>query len=83
VTNRKRSDGFMAAAARYTGIAMTLPGAVFAGYLIGYGLDRWLGTTYLKIVFLILGIVAGFMELVRGLMHDMKSRDIGPKDSGK
>jgi F0F1-type ATP synthase assembly protein I len=68
----------MAAAARYTAIAMTLPGATFAGYLIGYALDRWLGTTYLKIVFLILGILGGFIELVRSLMRDM-----GPKDSGK
>jgi F0F1-type ATP synthase assembly protein I len=80
VTNRKRNDGFMAAAARYTSIAMTLPGAIFAGYLIGYALDRWLGTTYLKIVFLILGILAGFIELVRGLMRDMGSRDMGSKD---
>jgi F0F1-type ATP synthase assembly protein I len=68
----------MAAAARYTSIAMTLPGAIFAGYLIGYGLDHWLGTTYLKIVCLILGILAGFIELIRNLMRDM-----GPKDSGK
>jgi F0F1-type ATP synthase assembly protein I len=63
----------MASAARYTSIAMTLPGATFAGYLIGYGLDHWLGTTYLKIVFLIIGIVGGFVELIRVLMRDMGS----------
>ena len=50
----------MGAAARYTAVAMTLPSATIAGYLIGYGLDHWLGTTYLKIVCLILGIVGGF-----------------------
>ena len=65
----------MGAAARYTAIAMTLPGATFAGYLIGYALDRWLGTTYLKIVCLILGILGGFVELIRGLMRDMGSKD--------
>lgn len=65
----------MAAAARYTAVAMTLPSATFAGYLIGYGLDRWLGTTYLKIVCLILGIAAGFFGLIQQLMHDMSSKD--------
>ena len=65
----------MGAAARYTAVAMTLPGATFAGYLLGYGLDRWLGTTYLKIVCLVLGIVAGFLELIRQLTHDMSAKD--------
>ena len=64
----------MLAAARYTSIAMALPGATFGGYLIGYMLDKWLGTSYLKIVFLILGIVGGFAELIRGLMRDMQSK---------
>ena len=65
----------MGAAARYTAVAMTLPAATIAGYLIGYGLDRWLGTTYLKIICLILGIVGGFYELIRQLMRDMGSKD--------
>jgi ATP synthase protein I len=75
VSSQKRSDGFMGAAARYTAVAMTLPGATLAGYLIGYGLDHWLGTTYWKIICLILGILGGFVELVRGLMRDMGSKD--------
>ena len=65
----------MAAAARYTAVAMTLPSATFAGYLLGYALDRWLGTTYLKIVCLILGILAGFLGLLKQLMQDMSSKD--------
>ena len=68
----KRNDGFLASAARYTAVAMTLPGATIAGYLIGLALDSWLHTTYLKIVFLMLGIVSGFAELIRQLMRDMK-----------
>jgi len=68
----KRNDGFLFSAARYTSIAMYLPAATFAGYIIGYALDKWLGTSYLKIVFLILGIVSGFYELIRQLMRDMK-----------
>ncbi len=69
-----KSDGFVVAAARYTAIAMTLPGATFAGYAIGYGLDAWLHTTYLKIVFLIFGILSGFVQLIRQLMNDMDSK---------
>ena len=61
-------------AARYISIASMLPASTFVGYFIGYGLDRWLGTHYLNIVFLILGIVAGFVQLVRQLMTDMHSQ---------
>ena len=59
----------MAAALRYTAIATMLPASTFAGYLIGYWLDQWLGTGYLKIVFLILGIAGGFVQLIRELMR--------------
>ena len=54
---------FAMRAARYTSMAMSLPGAVLAGYFIGYALDAWLHTTFLKVVFLILGIVSGFAQL--------------------
>ncbi len=64
----------MASAARYTYVAMTLPAATFAGYAIGYAFDLWLHTTYLKTVFLILGIVSGFMQLIRQLLSDMHSK---------
>jgi F0F1-type ATP synthase assembly protein I len=67
-----KPDHFLASAARYVGVATALPGAIVAGYLIGVGLDAWLHTTYLKIVFLVLGIVSGFLELVRQLLRDMK-----------
>jgi ATP synthase protein I len=44
---------------------MILPSCIFAGYAAGYLLDKWLGTTYLYMVFLLLGIIAGFVELLR------------------
>jgi len=66
---KEKSDGFMAAALRYTAIATMLPASIFAGYLIGTFLDKWLGTGYLKIVFLVLGIVSGFVQLIRELMR--------------
>ena len=51
-----------------------MPASTFVGYFIGYALDRWLGTHYLNIVFLILGIVAGFVQLIRQLMSDIHSQ---------
>jgi F0F1-type ATP synthase assembly protein I len=72
VTEKK--DGFMASALRYTAMATTLPAAIFAGYLIGCWLDKWLGTTYLKIVFLVLGIVCGFAQIVQQLMRDSSKK---------
>ena len=41
----------------YTTLAFLLPAATFVGYLIGYLLDQALGTHWLYIPFLILGIV--------------------------
>ncbi len=46
-------------------VGMIFPVSIVIGYLIGYFLDRWLGTTYLKIVFLLFGIAAGFINFVR------------------
>ena len=66
-----RSDNFMLTAARYTAIATTLPASAFGGYILGYALDGWLGTTYLRVVFLLLGIAGGFSQLIRMLVRDM------------
>lgn len=66
-----KPNKFMVSAARYISIASLLPASTFVGYAIGYALDGWLGTKYLKIVFLILGIVAGFVQLIRQLVTDI------------
>ena len=58
--------------ARYSQLAFIFPAATVAGWLIGAGLDRWLHTTWLYLVGLILGIVAGFVELIRAAMADSK-----------
>ena len=49
----------------YASLGVMLPASTVTGYFIGLALDRWLGTTYLYIVFLVLGSVAGFVELFR------------------
>jgi F0F1-type ATP synthase assembly protein I len=53
--------------ARYLGLAMLLPASSVVGYAIGYGLDSSFGTHVLKVVFLVLGTVAGFVQLIRSL----------------
>jgi F0F1-type ATP synthase assembly protein I len=56
--------------AQYTGLALVLPVSTFVGYGIGHYLDKAFGTTWLQIVFLILGSVAGFVALIRQIMRD-------------
>ena len=51
--------------ANYSQLAFIFPAATVAGWLIGLGLDHWLHTTWLYLVGLILGIIAGFVELIR------------------
>ncbi len=51
--------------ARYSQLAFVFPAAIVAGLVVGSLLDRWLHTTWLYLVGLILGIIAGFVELIR------------------
>ena len=51
--------------AKYSQLAFIFPAATVAGWLIGTALDHWLHTTWLYLVGLILGIAAGFVELIR------------------
>lgn len=46
-------------------VGMVFPVSIVIGYVIGYFLDRWLGTTWLKILFLLIGVAAGFVNFIR------------------
>lgn len=49
--------------------------STFVGLAIGYGLDKLLGTSpYLTFIFLIIGIIAGFRELIRVAKKQEKNR---------
>jgi ATP synthase protein I len=50
---------------RFMGLAFLLPCCAVVGYIIGHYLDKAFGTTWLTLVFLLLGIAAGFVELFR------------------
>jgi F0F1-type ATP synthase assembly protein I len=68
--NSRDKDNFWVQFARYSQLAFVLPAATAAGWLIGLGLDKWLHTTWLYLVGLLLGIAAGFVELVRTAISD-------------
>ncbi|HEX4007266.1 MAG TPA: AtpZ/AtpI family protein [Acidobacteriaceae bacterium] len=46
-------------------IAFILPAAVLVGWLGGAGLDKWLHTHWLYLLGIILGCVAGFLQIFR------------------
>lgn len=59
----------------YTSLAFLFPTAIVVGLAIGHLLDKTFGTHFLYLVFLLLGIAAGFVELIRRLLRD--TRDDG------
>lgn len=65
----KRDDLF-AQFGRYSGLAFLIPCSILVGYAIGYFLDKHFGTTYFKLIFLLLGIASGLIELIRELNKD-------------
>jgi F0F1-type ATP synthase assembly protein I len=76
MTNDQRSKDpaekkrFVVQLARYSQLAFVLPAATVAGWLVGAALDKWLHTSWLYLAGLVLGIAAGFVELVRTVMSD-------------
>ena len=62
---REQKKNWILQLANYSQLAFIFPAATVVGWLIGAALDRWLHTTWLYLVGLILGIIAGFVELIR------------------
>ena len=69
-TPHENEKSTWAQAASYAELAFVFPAATIAGWLLGVALDRWLHTTWLNIAGLLLGIVAGFVELIRTVMKN-------------
>lgn len=55
---------------KYYTIAFLLPACILVGFGIGYLLDKVFGTSLLKIVFLLLGVAAGILEVIREMSKD-------------
>lgn len=64
-TDSPNKKNLLVQMANYSQIAFIFPAATVVGWLIGAALDHWLHTTWLYIVGLIVGIIAGFVELIR------------------
>ena len=70
--NSNQKKNFWLQFARYSQLAFALPAALVVGWLIGAALDRWLHTTWLYLAGILLGIAAGFIELIRTVLRDTK-----------
>lgn len=73
MARRKRS--WVEQAGAYSGLAFLLPAATLVGYVIGYLLDKAFGTHFLYIPFLLLGIAAGIVQLIREVTKDSADGD--------
>ena len=74
VVRSKKQTG-AARYAEYSALALLLPVSTFVGYAVGLYLDKKFGTTWLQIVFLILGSVGGFVALIRRILRDSNDDD--------
>lgn len=63
-------ENFWVQAARYTQLAVIFPAAVVVGWFVGAMADRWLHTSWLYLVGLLLGVAAGFVEMIRVALRD-------------
>jgi F0F1-type ATP synthase assembly protein I len=57
---------------RYSQLALMLPCATVVGWLLGSALDRWLHTSWIQVIGLLLGTAAGLVELIRTVLRDTK-----------
>lgn len=65
----------MVTVGEYTSLAFLLPLCAVVGWFLGTLLDRALHTSFLYIIFLILGIAGGFVQLVRQLLKDTRDNN--------
>jgi F0F1-type ATP synthase assembly protein I len=70
--NNKRDENLWRQIGRYSNLAFVLPAAIVAGLVIGHLLDRWLKTSWITLAGLFVGCIAGFAELIRGIIQSSK-----------
>lgn len=66
------NDKVWAQVSRYTGLAFVLPVSTLVGYVIGWLLDKLFHTHFLYLVFIVCGIISGFIELIRELDTNLR-----------
>ena len=65
--DRKQSSAVIWA--RYSQLAFVLPAAVVVGLLIGKLLDYWLHTHWIFLAGIIIGAIAGFVDIIHTVMR--------------
>jgi len=70
--DRDRRDHPAAIWARYSQIAFVIPAAVVIGLLLGKLLDYWFHTKWLFLVGIIIGSIAGFVDVIRTVIRQNK-----------
>jgi ATP synthase protein I len=73
--NKEKSVARQFLEASSVGVHLVL--CTFAGFGIGYGLDALFDVSYLKFIFLFLGIIAGFREIFRVVNKQEDKDDAG------
>ena len=69
---RARKDNGLFLAVKYSHIGFALPAGTVVGWLIGAALDKWLGAHWIATTGLIVGIIAGFTEMIRAITQISK-----------
>jgi F0F1-type ATP synthase assembly protein I len=69
---RPREENLWRLIGRYSNLAFVLPAAIILGLIIGHLLDHWLGKTWITLAGLFVGCIAGFAELIRGIIQSSK-----------
>ena len=57
---------------KYLSLALTLPAAVAAGYILGALADRWFHADFLQVIGIVAGMAAGIIQIVRELSRETK-----------
>jgi F0F1-type ATP synthase assembly protein I len=55
---------------KYLSLAFTLPASVLAGYILGSVADHWLHIPVLRALGILLGMVAGMIQIIREISRD-------------
>ncbi len=63
--NENSERSWMVQLGRYSQIGFALPAATVIGWFVGKLLDGWLHTSWLYLAGLLVGIAAGFIQLIR------------------
>jgi F0F1-type ATP synthase assembly protein I len=61
----KKEENPLVTVLRYSEIGFIIPAAILLGYLVGKGLEYWLHKPWLVVAGVIVGVVAGFVSMIR------------------